>query len=147
MENEVLIKLKDVELTYNDGKPNAYRALHGINLEIRKNSFVIIFGPSGCGKSSLLNTISGLEVPDKGEIIVAGKNLLTMSKGDHVYFHRKTIGMVFQSYNLIPTLSVLDNVAIPQIFVSNNKKNREEKAMKLLNRLTTKNWNCQSNHQ
>ncbi|EKE21007.1 MAG: hypothetical protein ACD_7C00385G0006 [uncultured bacterium] len=134
MDNEVLIKLKDVELTYNDGKPNAYRALHGINLEIRKNSFVIIFGPSGCGKSSLLNTISGLEVPDKGEIIVAGKNLLTMSKGDHVYFHRKTIGMVFQSYNLIPTLSVLDNVAIPQIFVSNNKKNREEKAMKLLNR-------------
>ncbi len=134
MENEVSIKLKDVELTYNDGKPNAYRALQGINLEIKKNSFAIIFGPSGCGKSSLLNTISGLEVPDKGEVFVEGKDLLTMTKSEHVYFHRKTIGMVFQSYNLIPTLSVLDNVAIPQIFVSNNKKNREEKAMQLLDR-------------
>lgn len=134
MEDEILIKLENVELTYNDGKPNAYKALHGINLLIRKNSFVIIFGPSGCGKSSLLNVISGLEVPDKGEVLIEGKNLLTMSKRDHVNFHRKTIGMVFQSYNLIPTLSVLDNVAIPQIFVSNYKKAREEKAMKLLDR-------------
>lgn len=134
MEDEVLIKLKDVELTYNEGKPNAYKALHGINLEIKKNSFVIIFGPSGCGKSSLLNTISGLEVPDKGEVLVYDKDLMTMSKKDHVHFHRKIIGMVFQSYNLIPTLSVLDNVAIPQIFVSNNKKKREEKAMQLLDR-------------
>lgn len=134
MENEVLIKLKDVELTYNEGKSNAFRALFGINLAIRENSFVIIFGPSGCGKSSLLNVISGLEVPDKGEVLLKEKNLLTMSKKEHVDFHRKIIGMVFQSYNLISTLSVLDNVAIPQIFVSNNKKMREEKAMKLLDR-------------
>ncbi|MFZ2153788.1 MAG: ABC transporter ATP-binding protein [Candidatus Moraniibacteriota bacterium] len=134
MEEEVLIKLNNVELTYNDGKPNAYKALQGINLQIRKNAFVIIFGPSGCGKSSLLNTISGLEVPDKGDVIVGDKNLVTMSKKDHVFFHRKTIGMVFQSYNLIPTLSVLDNVAIPQIFVSSSKAQREEKALNLLER-------------
>lgn len=134
MEEEVLIKLNNVELTYNDGKPNAYKALQGINLQIRKNAFVIIFGPSGCGKSSLLNTISGLEVPDKGDVFVGDKNLVTMSKKDHVFFHRKTIGMVFQSYNLIPTLSVLDNVAIPQIFVSSSKAQREEKALNLLER-------------
>ncbi|HBI17345.1 MAG: ABC transporter related protein [Candidatus Moranbacteria bacterium GW2011_GWF2_34_56] len=138
MEDEVLIKVQNVELTYNDGKPNAFRALRDVNLQIRKNSFAIIFGPSGCGKSSLLNVISGLEVPDKGEVFVGEKNLLTMSKGDHVYFHRKTIGMVFQSYNLITTLSVLDNVAIPQIFVSSNKQTREEKALKLLDRFGIK---------
>lgn len=134
MENEVLIKLNNVELTYNDGKPNAFRALQGINLEIKKNSFVIIFGPSGCGKSSLLNVISGLEKPDKGEVFVSGNNLVKMSQGDHVKFHRDTIGMVFQSYNLITTLSVLDNVAIPQIFTSNRKSAREEKALSLLER-------------
>lgn len=138
MEDEVLIKVQNVELTYNDGKPNAFRALRDVNLQIRKNSFAIIFGPSGCGKSSLLNVISGLEVPDKGDVFVGEKNLLTMSKRDHVYFHRKTIGMVFQSYNLISTLSVLDNVAIPQIFVSSNKQAREEKALKLLDRFGIK---------
>jgi putative ABC transport system ATP-binding protein len=134
MENEVLIKLNNVELTYNDGKPNAFRALQGINLEIKKNSFVIIFGPSGCGKSSLLNVISGLEKPDKGDVFVSGNDLVKMSQGDHVKFHRDTIGMVFQSYNLITTLSVLDNVAIPQIFTSNRKSAREEKALSLLER-------------
>lgn len=134
MENEVLIKLNNVELTYNDGKPNAFKALQGINLEIKKNSFVIIFGPSGCGKSSLLNVISGLEKPDKGEVFVSGNNLVKMSQADHVKFHRETIGMVFQSYNLITTLSVLDNVAIPQIFTSNKKSAREEKALNLLER-------------
>ncbi len=126
--------MNNVELTYNDGKPNAFRALQGINLEIKKNSFVIIFGPSGCGKSSLLNVISGLEKPDKGEVFVSGNNLVKMSQGDHVKFHRDTIGMVFQSYNLITTLSVLDNVAIPQIFTSNRKSAREEKALSLLER-------------
>ncbi|MDY0302841.1 MAG: ABC transporter ATP-binding protein [Candidatus Moranbacteria bacterium] len=134
MENEVLIKLNNVELTYNDGKPNAFRALQGINLEIKKNSFVIIFGPSGCGKSSLLNVISGLEKPDKGDVFVSGNDLVKMSQGDHVKFHRDTIGMVFQSYNLITTLSVLDNVAIPQVFTSNRKSAREEKALSLLER-------------
>lgn len=126
--------MNNVELTYNDGKPNAFRALQGINLEIKKNSFVIIFGPSGCGKSSLLNVISGLEKPDKGDVFVSGNDLVKMSQGDHVKFHRDTIGMVFQSYNLITTLSVLDNVAIPQIFTSNRKSAREEKALSLLER-------------
>lgn len=134
MEDDALIKLNNIELTYNEGKPNAFKALRNINLRIKKNTFVIIFGPSGCGKSSLLNIISGLELPDKGEVFVGDHNLITMDKDEHVVFHRKTVGMVFQSYNLITTLSVLDNVAIPQIFTSNTKKDREEKALALLDR-------------
>lgn len=134
MEDDVLIKLNNVDLTYNDGKPNAFKALSGINLEIKKNSFVIIFGPSGCGKSSLLNVISGLEAPDNGDVFVYNKDLIRMSKGEHVKFHRETIGMVFQSYNLISTLSVLDNVAIPQIFTEHKKGEREERALGLLDR-------------
>ncbi len=135
---KTLINLKDINLTYNRNKPNAYQALFDINLEIEENSFVIIFGPSGCGKSSLLNTISGLELPDSGEVIVGDKNLLEMSAKEKARFHRKSIGMIFQSYNLIPTLSVLDNVVIPQIFINNGRKMRERRAMRLLDRFGIK---------
>ncbi len=135
---KTLIRLKDINLTYNKGKSNAYQALFDIDLEIEKNSFVIIFGPSGCGKSSLLNIISGLEIPDSGEAYVDDKNLYKLKPKDKVKFHRKTIGMIFQSYNLIPTLSVLDNVTIPQIFLGINKKKREEMAFKLLDRFGIK---------
>ena len=135
---KTLIRLKDINLTYNKGKPNAYQALFDIDLEVEKNSFVIIFGPSGCGKSSLLNIISGLENPDSGEVFVAGKNLYKLRSNEKVHFHRKTIGMIFQSYNLIPTLSVLDNVMIPQIFLGVSKRNREKRGLKLLDRFGIK---------
>ncbi len=135
---KTLIRLKDINLTYNRGKPNAYQALFDIDLEIEKNSFVIIFGPSGCGKSSLLNIISGLENPDSGEAIVDEKSLYRMGAKSKVRFHRKTIGMIFQSYNLIPTLSVLDNVMIPQIFLGVSRKVRERRALKLLDRFGIK---------
>ena len=135
---KTLIKLRDINLTYNKGKSNAYQALFDIDLEIEKNNFVIIFGPSGCGKSSLLNIISGLETPDSGEVFVDEKNLHKMTASDKVRFHRRTIGMIFQSYNLISTLSVLDNVVIPQIFTNYGKKHRERKALKLLTRFGIK---------
>lgn len=135
---KTLIALKNINLTYNKNKANAFQALFDINLEIEKDNFVIIFGPSGCGKSSLLNTISGLENPDSGEVLVEDKELRNMTKSEKVSFHRKTIGMIFQSYNLIPTLSVLDNVVIPQIFTNHSKKRREAKAMRLLDRFGIK---------
>ncbi|MDH4330634.1 MAG: ABC transporter ATP-binding protein, partial [Candidatus Moranbacteria bacterium] len=138
-QKEAIIKLTGVNLTYNKGKPNAYQALHNINLEIKRNEFAIIFGPSGCGKSSLLNTISGLENPDEGSVFVDGGDISKIT--DSIYkanFYRKTTGMIFQSYNLIPTLTVLENVSIPQIFISEGKKNREKKAMVLLERFGIK---------
>jgi len=135
---KTLIRLRDVNLTYNKNKANAFQALFDVNLEIEKNSFAIIFGPSGCGKSSLLNTISGLEVPDSGEAIIEDRNLYKLSQREKVFFHRRTIGMIFQSYNLIPTLTVLDNVTIPQVFVGSGRKEREKRALRLLDRFSIK---------
>ncbi len=137
---ESIIELKGVNFVYNKGKENAFQALYDINLKIKKNDFVIIFGPSGCGKSSLLNVISGLEKPDEGEVRVEEMVRSQMTKKDQVKFHREKIGMIFQAYNLIPTLNVLDNVSIPQIFLNKRKKEREEIALSFLDKLGIKEY-------
>ncbi len=133
-----LVELRSVNLTYNRGKANAYHALHDVNLNIKKGEFVIILGPSGCGKSSLLNIMASLELPDNGTVMIDDVDILKMKAIDRTGFHRSKMGMVFQSYNLISTLSVLDNVALPQIFVNKRKREREQKVMTLLERFGIK---------
>lgn len=131
-----LIKAKNLNFVYNKGKDNEFQALININLEIYPEEYIIFFGPSGCGKSTLLNVISGLETPDEGAIIVAEKDLTKMNAKEFARYHREKIGMIFQAYNLINSLSVLDNVALPQIFLSISKKEREKKSFELLERFS-----------
>lgn len=134
MDQNNIIELKGVELTYNRGKSNFFKALKSIDLTIRKGDFVVIFGPSGCGKSSLLNVIAGLESPDEGGVLVDGVDISGMREKERANYHRKKIGMVFQAYNLIPTLDVLDNIALPQMFVDVGKKQREARALSIMER-------------
>ena len=108
------------------------RALDNINLEINPQEFVIIFGPSGCGKSTLLYAISGMETHYFGEILIAGENLAKLSALKLAQFRRNRTGLVFQAYNLIPTLNVLTNVLLPQIFKGASAFTRLKKAKKLL---------------
>ncbi|MFH1661515.1 MAG: ABC transporter ATP-binding protein [Candidatus Falkowbacteria bacterium] len=129
-----LITAKNLNFSYNKGKENEFKALVNVNLNIYPEEFVIFFGPSGCGKSTLLNIIAGLENTQGGTIFVSGKDVSKMTKEEFVSYHRKSIGMVFQSYNLITSLSVLDNVALPQIFLNISKKERDIKGMELLER-------------
>jgi len=129
-----IIKVSNVNFTYNKGKSNEYQALIDVNLEIFPEEFIIILGPSGCGKSSLLNIISGLEKPDSGEIQVMDRNLMTMSSKEFAMYHRTELGMIFQAYNLISSLTVLDNVALPQIFINTSKSKRDRWAKTLLER-------------
>lgn len=132
------IELKNISLTYNKGKDNAYQALFDVNLKIKEKEFVVIFGPSGCGKSSLLNVMAGLENPDQGVVNIEGVNLLTMKESEKVRFHCTKMGMIFQSYNLIPTLNVLNNVTLPQMLDYKKKKDREVLAMEILDRFGVK---------
>ena len=97
-----IIKVENLNVVYNLGKSNEVKALTNINLEIYPEEFIIFFGPSGCGKSTLLYSISGLESGIQGSIYVHGKNLLLFNTAEHLAFHRKTIGMVFQAFYLIP---------------------------------------------
>lgn len=129
-----IITAKNLNFTYNKGKDNEYQALINISLEIYPEEFIVIFGPSGCGKSTLLNVFAGLERPDSGEIAVFDKDLMTMTKNDFAMYHRAQVGMIYQQYNLITSLTVLDNVALPQIFVNVSRGKRNRWGKQLLER-------------
>ncbi len=131
---EPIISIKNINFTYNKGKDNEFHALINITLDIFPEEFIIFFGPSGCGKSSLLNVIAGLEKPDDGQVRVFNRDLTKMTSNDFAAYHRSQIGMVYQQYNLITSLSVLDNVALPQIFVNVRKGKRDQWSKFLLER-------------
>lgn len=127
-----IIKINNVDVVYNQGKNNEVKALQGINFEIYPEEYIIFFGPSGCGKSTLLNIIAGLEVPSSGEVLVNDKNLAVLDQKELARYHRDDIGMIFQAYNLLSTLSVLDNIILPGIFNELKKNIRIERAKAIL---------------
>ena len=129
-----IITMKDVNFTYNKGKDNEFQSLININLEIYPEEFIIVFGPSGCGKSTLLNIVAGLEMPQSGQILVFDKDLKKLDAKEAATYHRRQVGVIYQAYNLITSLTVLDNVALPQIFVNVRKGRRERWSMQLLER-------------
>lgn len=131
---EPLIKIEDLSLVYDKGKPNETKALADINAEIYPSEFIIFFGPSGCGKSTLLYIIAAMQKPTSGKVSVNGQPISQMKDAEVTKYRQNSIGMVFQQYNLIPSLSVIDNVAIPQTFRSVSRSERTAKAQKLLDR-------------
>ncbi len=127
-----IITINDLNVIYFMGKANEFYALKNINLEIYPGEFIIFFGPSGCGKSTLLYSIAGLETNIQGNIIVNDQNIAEMKHREIEEYHRKKIGMIFQAYYLISSLSVLNNVILPRIFVGVARKDRKKKAINLL---------------
>lgn len=122
-----IIKLDNVSVAYDLGKGNEMWALRKVSVEIFPQEFVIFFGPSGCGKSTLLNTIAGLEFPTEGSVVVNGRNINKLSEEEQTEFHRKSVGIIFQAYYLLPELSVKGNISLPVLFsgdtVDNDKLN------------------------
>ena len=127
MNNGNIIEIKNLKKSYDNG---TIKALNGIDLEVKKGEFVSIIGPSGSGKSTLLNMIGALDKGDEGSIIVADNDL--MNKKDLSKFRSNEIGFVFQLHNLIPNLSVFENVQIPMLETPVSGKEMEERAMELL---------------
>src|SRR5205823_10816692 len=107
-----MIHLEKVAKAYRQGA-SAVHALAGASLEVPKGEFLSLMGPSGSGKSTMLHLIGGLDVPDSGSICVDGQELSRMSDDDLTIFRRRKIGFVFQFFNLLPTLSAEENVALP----------------------------------
>lgn len=108
------------------------RALRGVNFSLYPGEFLIIYGPSGCGKSTLLNMIAKLDDYDSGDIFIRGENIKNLKSLDLIKHRRSAIGMVFQDFNLIPSLSVLENVALPLTFSGIPKKERQKRAADVL---------------
>lgn len=132
-----IIKVKNLTVIYDKGLSSEMKAVDSVNIEIYPQEFVIIFGPSGCGKSTLLYVMAGIErnIESSSEVWIKGKNLVTMSKDDLILFHRESMGMIFQAFNLISNLNVLQNVALPQLFAGVDIKTRNRNAKMMLSRL------------
>jgi ABC-type lipoprotein export system ATPase subunit len=110
-------------------------ALRGVSLRIPQGQFIGIMGPSGSGKSTLLYMLGGLDSPSSGEIMVANQRIDGMPGEDLASFRRETIGFIFQAFHLVPTLTALENVALPGIFAAMPRDARERRAFKLLEAL------------
>ena len=128
---EPVIKVKGLYKIYRLGQEKV-RALNGVDFVINRGEFCSIVGTSGSGKSTLLNMLAGLEKPTKGEIVIAGEHMETKKENQLVKFRREHIGFIFQSYNLLPTLNAIENVALPLTFQGMNKKARTKRASELL---------------
>ena len=126
-----IIRIKDVTKFYRMGA-ETIAAVNGLNLSIRQGEVCCLFGKSGSGKSTLLNLIAGLEKPTSGQIIFNKKHIERMNEDQLAEFRQKYVGFVFQSYNLLPTLTAMENVTLPLIFHGVPVQERNERAMEML---------------
>jgi putative ABC transport system ATP-binding protein len=110
-------------------------ALAGISLEVAPGQFLAVMGASGSGKSTLLHLIAGLATPDEGQVIIDGQDLAVLSDRDLTLFRRRRIGLVFQAFNLIPTLTAEENVALPLMLDGWNARDASAKVQELMGRL------------
>jgi putative ABC transport system ATP-binding protein len=121
---EKLIEFKNVKKTYKIGEKN-FNAIDGVNFEINKGEFVVILGPSGAGKSTLLNLLGGIDKPTSGSIIVGEKTISDYNDNELNDYRAENIGFIFQFYNILPTLTVLENVELVKDIVKNPKSSKE----------------------
>lgn len=128
---KTIIKLENVWKIYQMGNVQV-PALRGLELEIKDGEFVAIMGPSGSGKSTSMNMIGCLDVPSKGKIFLDSRNISHMTESELAQIRGKKIGFIFQQFNLIPTLTALENVALPMIFQGTTKEQRMKRANELL---------------
>ncbi len=118
-----------------DAESAPVRALRGVDLDLTEGEFVAVMGPSGCGKSTLLNLVAGLDVPTSGEITVAGEPLVGRSEDELTVMRRSHVGMVFQFFNLLDTMSALENVALPAMARGSGRRAAEARGRDLLDLL------------
>ena len=127
MHQNSILSLKDIWKIYTmDGEE--VPALKNINLDIKEGEFISILGPSGSGKSTLLHIIGLLDEPTKGQILLNGKNVSTLTENERAYIRGKEIGFIFQSFNLISNLTVRENVALPSLIYNQSQESANEKS-------------------
>lgn len=126
-----IIEITDVKKIYEMGDQTVH-ALRGVNININKNEYVALMGPSGSGKSTLMNMLGCLDTPTSGTYLLNNNNVGTMEDDELAEIRNKEIGFVFQTFNLIPRLSSLENVALPLVYAGMKKSARLEKAYQVL---------------
>jgi putative ABC transport system ATP-binding protein len=129
-----VIEVRGLRKSY-DAELAPVRALRGVDMTVQSGEFVAMMGPSGCGKSTLLNLIAGLDTPTDGEIVVAGESLGGKDEDQLARMRRRHVGMVFQFFNLLEGMSVLENVTLPAVIAGAPRKQAETRARDLLDLL------------
>jgi putative ABC transport system ATP-binding protein len=132
----IMIQLTNVSKTYGDS--GAVQALHNLSLTVEQGERVAVMGPSGSGKSTLLNLICGLDQPTSGSIKLEGVELSTLDDDRRTRLRREKLGMVFQTFNLLPTLTALENVALPLRLQGVRRRETEDRALAMLDRVGLK---------
>ena len=123
----MVIRLEDIYKIYRVGNQEV-RALDGVSLSVRRNEYVAVMGPSGSGKSTLMNILGCLDSPDSGHYILNGADVSGMEDGELADVRNREIGFVFQSFNLLPRYSALENVALPMVYAGVPERERMERA-------------------
>ncbi len=126
-----IIELKDIAREYQVGT-QLVKALQSVTVDIQKNDYAALMGPSGSGKSTLMNMIGCLDTPTRGTYILNGTNVSDLADDDLADVRNKEIGFVFQTFNLLPRYTALDNVALPLIYAGMSKSDRDERAKEVL---------------
>ena len=124
---DYIIKVQGVWKTYRMGDQEVH-ALHGVYLDVIRGEYLSIMGPSGSGKTTMFNMVGALDTPTKGTVLVNGANMADMSQGQIAYLRCHSVGYIFQSFNLIPVMSALENVSLPMVFSGMSRSDYEEKA-------------------
>jgi putative ABC transport system ATP-binding protein len=129
-----VVEASGLKKTYeSEGVP--VRALRGVDFTLEDSEFVAVMGPSGCGKSTLLNLVAGLDTPSDGQIVLAGQSLVGKDENELARIRRAHIGIVFQFFNLLEGMSVLENVTLPAVIAGSGRKQAESRARDLLDLL------------
>src|SRR5690349_1594795 len=133
-ENIAVLTARGVRKTF-EAENAPVRALRGVDLSVDRGEFVALMGPSGCGKSTLLNLIAGLDTADEGRIIVADEEVTGRTEDDLARLRRRHIGIIFQFFNLLEGMTVLENVALPAVIAGRKRRMAETRARDLLDLL------------
>jgi putative ABC transport system ATP-binding protein len=131
---EMAVQIRGVTKTYGTGEARV-TALRGIDLDVRAGELLMLVGPSGCGKTTLISVIAGILDQDEGECLVFGENLNGMRDHHRVLYRGRNIGFVFQAFNLIPTLTAAENVAVPLLILGTSRREAIRRATETLERV------------
>jgi len=131
MKQSAAVEIRDLRKTYSEGD-RTLQVLEGVSLDIRQGEFLALLGASGSGKSTLLNLLSGIDQPDQGSIVIEGIDITRLGDTRLTLFRRERIGIVFQFFNLIPTLTVLENITLPKELGGARRHSIEPRAIELL---------------
>ena len=132
---ETILETIRMSKVYDPGTLSAFEALHDINMRVEKGEFIAVMGPSGCGKSTLMNTVTTIDMPTGGRVLIGGKDVTHMRESEIGQFRCRNLGFVYQNYHLLETHTIFENIAMPMTLSGEKEKTIERKVIQLARKL------------